>query len=119
LLFADIFAVSIDRDSVGRYRHTISRADPDAVRPVNDGENPMRKLFPVVISAALIASVAPGEASAKGCIRGMIAGGVAGHYAGHHAVAGAMAGCAAGHYYYKHKAAKAAAAAPAKPAGAH
>jgi hypothetical protein len=44
----------------------------------------MRKLFPVVISAALIASVAPGEASAKGCIRGMIAGGVAGHYAGHH-----------------------------------
>lgn len=69
----------------------------------------MRKFFPLVISAALIASAAPNQVSAKGCIRGMVAGGVAGHYAGHHAVAGAMAGCAAGHYYYKHKAAKAAA----------
>ena len=78
----------------------------------------MRKMFPIVISAVLVASVAPVEASAKGCIRGLVAGGVAGHYAGLHAVVGAMAGCAAGHYYYKHKARKAAAA-QARPAGAY
>lgn len=78
----------------------------------------MRKLFPVVIAGALIASAAPSQVMAKGCIRGAMAGGVAGHYAGRHTMSGAMAGCAAGHYYYKHKAKKAAEA-QARPMGAH
>ena len=75
-----------------------------------------------IIAISLIAagvSLAPAPVFAKGCIRGAVAGAVAGHYAHHHAVAGAMAGCAAGHYYYKHKAHKAAMAAGQHAATTH
>ena len=68
----------------------------------------MRKIIPLVLSAALMMTAAPSEVMAKGCIRGAMAGGVAGHYMHHHAVMGAMGGCIAGHEYYKHKANKAA-----------
>ncbi len=51
------------------------------------------------ISAAvlLFASIASGQAMAKGCIKGAIVGGVAGHMAGHGKL-GAAAGCAVGHH---------------------
>jgi uncharacterized protein YcfJ len=50
----------------------------------------------ILISAAIVLTVLPATADAKGCIKGAIVGGLAGHMAGHGKV-GAAAGCAIGH----------------------
>jgi uncharacterized protein YcfJ len=51
----------------------------------------------ILISAAIVLTVLPATADAKGCIKGAIVGGLAGHMAGHGKV-GAAAGCAIGHH---------------------
>jgi len=51
----------------------------------------------ILIGAAIVLTVLPATADAKGCIKGAIVGGLAGHMAGHGKV-GAAAGCAIGHH---------------------
>jgi uncharacterized protein YcfJ len=51
----------------------------------------------IFISAALLLTVLPSIADAKGCIKGAIVGGLTGHMAGHGKV-GAVAGCVIGRH---------------------
>jgi uncharacterized protein YcfJ len=50
-----------------------------------------------LISAAILLTVMPATADAKGCIKGAIVGGLTGHMAGHGRV-GAAAGCVIGRH---------------------
>jgi uncharacterized protein YcfJ len=51
----------------------------------------------IFTSAALLLTVLPSIADAKGCIKGAIVGGLTGHMAGHGKV-GAVAGCVIGRH---------------------
>jgi uncharacterized protein YcfJ len=51
----------------------------------------------ILISAAVLLTVLPATADARGCIKGAIVGGLAGHMAGHGKV-GAAAGCVIGRH---------------------
>jgi uncharacterized protein YcfJ len=71
-----------------------------ADRPVakkNEQGSHMKIMIRILATLAVIATIAPLQAEAKGCIKGAIVGGVAGHMAGHGKL-GAAAGCVVGHH---------------------
>ncbi len=59
--------------------------------------------FASALAVALLPTIGPDPAEAKGCLKGALAGGVAGHYAGHHGVLGAVGGCVVGHHLANEK----------------